>query len=213
MYDNKNLRYALRFLGNRSNQVLDWGSRLTIAATISNALAFMHSKLREDGIPHGNIKSMNILFDKDMEPCLSEYGLMQVDGQDCSDLSKVKAMNESYSDASEENRCSRFDNDVYGFGLVLLELLTGKMVQNNGSDLAKWVHSVVKEEWTVEVFDSSLLSEGASEKRMVNMLLVALRCINHVPGERPSMIQVSEMISSIKGEEDRSTSSETSTLD
>lgn len=46
-----------------------------------------------------------------------------------------------------------FNGDIYGFGVILLELLTGKMVQNNGVDLADWIHSVLQEEWTVEVFD------------------------------------------------------------
>ena len=38
-----------------------------------------------------------------------------------------------------------FNGDIYGFGVILLELLTGKMVQNNGVDLADWVHSVLQE--------------------------------------------------------------------
>ncbi|CAN0890253.1 Probable inactive receptor kinase At2g26730 [Linum grandiflorum] len=181
--------------GTQNNgQVLDWGSRLVIASCVSEALAFMHLELNQDGIAHGNLKSTNILFNKDMEPCVSEYGLM------------VAA--ETSPDAKPSSRkpspYGTFKVDVYAFGVLLLEMLTGKLVQNNGDDLAKWVHSVVREEWTVEVFARSLTSEGANEERMVNLLQVAFKCINHSPNERPSMNQVAVMVNAIREEEDRS---------
>lgn len=99
-----------------------------------------------------------------------------------------------------------FKADMYNFGLILLELLTGK-VERNGSDLAKWVHSVVLEEWTGEVFDKELFSEGASEGRMVNLLQVALKCTSS-PEARPSINEVVKMIGDIKDEEERSIVSE-----
>ena len=98
-----------------------------------------------------------------------------------------------------------FKADIYGFGVILLELLTGKLVQHNGVDLTSWVHSVVREEWTAEVFDKSLYSECASEERMVNLLQVAIKCVNRSPEARPSMKQVATMINNIKEDEDKST--------
>ncbi|KAF8005974.1 hypothetical protein BT93_K0300 [Corymbia citriodora subsp. variegata] len=186
--------------GMQNAQIFDWGSRLGVAATIAEALAFMHSELCEDGIAHGNLKTTNILLNKDMDPCISEYGLMAVESQDYSQISEIRSNAATPHDA--------FKDDVHGLGLMLLELLTGKMVQNNGYDLAKWVHSVVREEWTGEVFDSVLISEGADEERMVRLLQVALQCINPCPAERPSSSQAAVLISSIKDEEERSVSSD-----
>lgn len=65
-------------------------------------------------------------------------------------------------------------------------------------------------EWTVEVFDKSLISEGASEERMVNLLQVAIKCVQRSPEGRPSINQVSVIINTIKEEEERSITFEAS---
>ncbi|KAK3225259.1 hypothetical protein Dsin_005121 [Dipteronia sinensis] len=191
--------------GSQNGQSFDWGSRLHIAASVAKALAFIHEELRESGIAHGNLKSSNILFNKNMDPCISEYGLMVVN--EIQDNSIVAQQNSYGNNNITGQIYSTFKVDVYGFGVILLELLTGKLVQNNGFNLATWVNSVVREEWTVEVFDKALLSEAASEERMVNLLQVALKCINTSPNERPNMDQVAGMINTIKEEEERSISS------
>ncbi|XP_015882640.3 probable inactive receptor kinase At2g26730 [Ziziphus jujuba] len=187
--------------GSQSGQVFDWGSRLTVAATVAQGISYMHEELNEDGLAHGNLKSMNILFNKTMDPCISEYGLMAVENQDQSLLSPLNSIKTEDLEGDQA-----FKVDIYGFGVILLELLTGKLVQVNGFDLPGWVQSVVREEWTFEVFDKALISEGASEERMVNLLHIALKCTNPSPNERPAMSQVSQMINAIKAEEEKSIS-------
>ncbi|KAL0540797.1 hypothetical protein IC582_020812 [Cucumis melo] len=147
----------------------------------------MHKALEQDEIPHGNLKSSNILINGNMEPCISEYGLMQIQSH--------KTANNS------------FKSDVYGFGLILLELLTGKLViDEKGICLADWVKTVLREEWTAEVLDRSLMAEAASEERMVNLLVVGVKCVENSPNARPNMNQVVDMIDSIKEDEDESNS-------
>ncbi|KAK7395700.1 hypothetical protein VNO78_16266 [Psophocarpus tetragonolobus] len=175
-------------------KTLDWTSRLGIAATIAEALAFMHQELGHHGIVHGNLKSSNILLNKNMEPCISEYGVMRMDDQRAS----------PFASPMDTGALDIFKGDVYGFGVILLELLTGKLVKGNGIDLTDWVQSVVREEWTGEVFDKFLISECASEERMVNLLQVAIRCVNGSPEARPSMNQVALMINTIKEDEEKS---------
>ncbi|XP_057772615.1 probable inactive receptor kinase At2g26730 [Salvia miltiorrhiza] len=168
----------------------EWRSRLNMAAKIAEALAFMQQGLKGEGIAHGNLKSSNILVSKEsMDPLISEYGLAEV---------------ESGNDGS-----STLERDVSRVGVVLLELLTGKVVQTNGMELARWVNSAIREEWTVEVFDKALVVEGASEERMLLLLQLALRCINASPQLRPTIQEVAQLISSIKEqEEERSASFE-----
>ncbi|KAL3512905.1 hypothetical protein ACH5RR_025622 [Cinchona calisaya] len=188
--------------GSQNGEMLDWGSRLNIAAGTANALAVMHQELHSDGIAHGNLKSSNILLNKDMDPCISEYGLMMVENQDEQFITQTESIEVNDDPARGSTR--RFKADIYSFGVILLELLTGKLVHNSASDLAKWVHSVVREEWTAEVFDRTLISESASEERMVNLLQVALKCINPSLDARPNSSQVAVMINSIKEDEEKS---------
>ncbi|XP_039016849.1 probable inactive receptor kinase At2g26730 [Hibiscus syriacus] len=180
--------------GNRSGRRFKWASRLSVAAKIAEGLAFMHHELHGDGIPHGNLKSSNIMLKSNMEPCISEYGLMAMDPQEPSSMQQH----------TKDTAASGFKADIYGLGVILLELLTGKLVQNDGVDLTSWVHSVVREEWTVEVFDKALISEGASEEEMLNLLHVAIKCVNQAPESRPGINQVATMINAIKEEEDKS---------
>ncbi|KAJ8552050.1 hypothetical protein K7X08_028493 [Anisodus acutangulus] len=195
--------------GIQMGQTFHWSSRLSIAAGVADALAFMHQELQHDRIAHGNLKSSNILLNKNMEPSISEYGLMSI-----AEISTTTTSSSNYVfPITDENVRAIFKADVYAFGIILLELLTGK-VQNNGIELASWVVSVLREEWTVEVFDRTLIQEGASEERMVNLLQVAVKCVNHSPEARPSINQVALMVSTIRDEDDRSidVSASTSTI-
>lgn len=78
---------------------------------------------------------------------------------------------------------------------MLLELLTGKAPASvhpseEGIDLPKWVNSVVREEWTAEVFDIELMRYKNIEEDMVSMLQAAMLCIEPVPDRRPKMNEV-----------------------
>ncbi|CAN4088207.1 unnamed protein product [Withania somnifera] len=188
----------------QGSQVFEWASRLAIAAIVAEALAFMHEGLQNEDIPHGNMKSTNILLNDDMEVCISEYGLMPNNQDQSVVVQSDHIIREDDSVAITTHNA--FKMDVYSFGVILLELLTGNPVQASGCDLARWVNSVVREEWTGEVFDKALITDGANEERMINLLQVALKCINKSPDARPNMKEVALIINSIKEDEEKSVS-------
>ncbi|KAJ8568351.1 hypothetical protein K7X08_027884 [Anisodus acutangulus] len=124
----KLLVYEYQNNGIQTGQTFHWSSKPSIAAGVADALAFMHQELQEDRIAHGNLKSSNILLNKNMEPCISEYGLTNI--AEISTSTTACSSNYAFP-ITDENIGAIFKADIYAFGVILLELLTGK-VQNNG---------------------------------------------------------------------------------
>ncbi|CAM6100268.1 unnamed protein product [Calypogeia fissa] len=179
-----------------SRTPLDWISRVRIAIGAARGLAFLHN---EHNFPHGNIKSSNILLTRELEGCVSDFGLAQL-------LNASAAASRIIGYKAPEvlqTRKVTFKADVYSFGVLLLELVTGKAptqvtLNDEGIDLPRWVQSVVREEWTAEVFDEELLRFQNIEEEMVQMLQIAMQCVLHVPEQRPTMDQVVKMLEDIR---------------
>ncbi|XP_074295619.1 putative leucine-rich repeat receptor-like protein kinase At1g68400 [Silene latifolia] len=189
---------------------LEWTVRLKIAAGAARGVAFIHNSCRELKLIHGNIKSTNILIDKAGDACVSDFGLSSF-----SPLSANNCKSNGYrAPESRDGRRLTQKADVYSFGVFLLELLTGKypsVVEGSGPygtvgvggvvDLPKWVQSVVREEWTAEVFDLELMRYKDIEEEMVGLLQIAMACTSMSSDQRPRMSQVVQMIEEIRGVE------------
>ncbi|CAH9098152.1 unnamed protein product [Cuscuta europaea] len=175
---------------------LDWKSRLHIALGTAKGIAHIHS---QGGVrfTHGNIKSSNILLTTTLDAAVSDFGLSPL-----MNYIAVKHRGPGYrSPEMIETRKITQKSDVYSFGVLLLEMLTGKSPVPTGRDdvvdLPRWVRSVVREEWTAEVFDVALMKYENVEEEMVQMLQVALTCVGKVQDVRPTMDEVVRMIEDV----------------
>ncbi|XVF13024.1 hypothetical protein REPUB_Repub08aG0171600 [Reevesia pubescens] len=178
---------------------LDWDARMKIAIGAARGIARIHM---ENGgkFVHGNIKSSNIFVNSQEYGCVSDLGLSTI----MSALAPPIARAAGYR-APEviDTRKAMQPSDVYSFGVVLLELLTGKSpIHATGGDeivhLVRWVHSVVREEWTAEVFDIELMRYPNIEEEMVEMLQIAMTCVVRMPDQRPKMPELVKMIENVR---------------
>ncbi|KAH7442390.1 hypothetical protein KP509_03G086300 [Ceratopteris richardii] len=181
---------------------LDWMTRVKIALETAKGLAFIHHQCKPQKLPHGNIKSSNILLDKNGNAYISDFGLALMANSSVVVSRLVGYRPPEYSEAKRISQKA----DVYSFGVLLLEILTGKAPAHSYPydefvDLPKWVQSVVQEEWTAEVFDLELLRYKNSEEEMVAMLQIAMACVSQAPQQRPRMSQVVKMIEDVIGEQ------------
>lgn len=191
----------LRISGKRGEErvTLDWDTRLRIALGAARGIARIHA---ENGgkLVHGNIKSSNIFLNTKQYGCVSDLGLATISSSLPLPISRAAGYR---APEVTDTRKAAQPSDVYSFGVVLLELLTGKSpIHTTGGDeiihLVRWVHSVVREEWTAEVFDLELMRFPNIEEEMVEMLQIAMSCVVRMPDQRPKISEVVKMIENVR---------------
>lgn len=177
---------------------LDWNTRMKIAIGAARGIARIHM---ENGgkFVHGNIKSSNIFLNSKHYGCVADAGLAAVMSPLPSPISRAAGYR---APEVTDTRKATQTSDVYSFGVVLLELLTGKgPIHTTGDEivhLVRWVHSVVREEWTAEVFDVELLRYPNIEEEMVEMLQIALSCVTRGADQRPKMVDLVKMLENVR---------------
>ncbi|PUZ59614.1 hypothetical protein GQ55_4G056600 [Panicum hallii var. hallii] len=176
---NGSLAHVLHGGARSSLPPLDWPKRLKIIKGVARGLAHLYEELPMLMVPHGHLKSSNVLLDAAFEPVLGDYALAPVVTPQ--HAAQVMVAYKSPECAAQGGRPGR-KSDVWSLGILILEALTGKFPANYlrqgraGTDLAGWVHSVVREEWTGEVFDKDMRGTRSGEGEMVKLLKVGLGC-------------------------------------
>ncbi|WOL10418.1 phytosulfokine receptor 2 [Canna indica] len=174
--------------------LLKWEARLKIAQGSARGLAYLH-KICEPNIIHRDVKSSNILLDDKFEAHLADFGLSRLilpyDTHVTTDLvGTLGYIPPEYS----QTLIATLKGDVFSFGVVLLELLTGRrpvdVCKAKGSrDLVSWVLRMKTEKKEEQIFDT-VIWDKAHEKQLFSVLETACRCISPDPRNRPSIDQV-----------------------
>ncbi|XP_062118117.1 probable inactive receptor kinase At1g48480 [Humulus lupulus] len=172
---------------------LNWEIRSGIALGAARGIQYLHSQ--GPNVSHGNIKSSNILLTKSYNGRVSDFGLAHLVGPSSTPNRVAGYRAPEVTDPKKVSQKA----DVYSFGVLLLEILTGKppthaLLNEEGVDLPRWVQSIVKEEWTAEVFDIELLRYQNVEEEMVQLLQLAIDCAEQYPDRRPTMSEVTSRI-------------------
>ncbi|KAL6187339.1 hypothetical protein ACLB2K_038739 [Fragaria x ananassa] len=180
---------------------LHWTSCLKIAEDLASGVLYIH---QNPGLTHGNLKSSNVLLGSDFESCLTDYGLTLFRDPDSHEEPSATTLFYRAPECRDIRKPSTQQADVYSFGVLLLELLTGKtpfqdLVQEHGSDIPRWVRSVREEE--TESGDEPVSSGNeASEEKLQALLNIAMACVSITPENRPTMREVLRMIRDSRAE-------------
>ena len=187
---------------------LHWTSCLKIAEDLATGLLYIH---HNPGLAHGNLKSSNVLLGSDFESCLTDYGLTSFRNPDSLEEPSATSLFYRAPECRDIRKPSTQQADVFSFGVILLELLTGKtpyqdLVQEHGSDIPRWVRSV-REEETESGDEPASSGNEASEEKLKALLHIAMACVSLAPDNRPTMREVLKMIRDSRAEAQMSSNS------
>ena len=170
--------------GSRSSRAkpLHWTSCLKIAEDVAQGLAYIHQASR---LVHGNIKSSNVLLGSDFEACLTDNCLsFLLESSEVKDDAAYRA-----PENMKSNRMLTPKSDIYAFGVLLLELLSGKPPLQHSVLVASNLQTYVQ---------SAREDEGVDSDRITMIVDIAATCVRSSPESRPAAWQVLKMIQEVK---------------
>ncbi|KAF3781939.1 LRR receptor-like serine/threonine-protein kinase [Nymphaea thermarum] len=173
---------------------LDWLTRLRIALGSAQGLSYLHHDCNPR-IVHRDVKSSNILLDKDFEAHLTDFGIAKSLCISKTHTSTYVMGTIGYIDP-EYARTSRLTekSDVYSFGIVLLELLTGMKAVDDDSNLHQLILSKAANNTVMETLDSEISSTCDDLSIVKKVFQLALLCTKKQSSDRPTMHEVARVL-------------------
>ncbi|XP_050384198.1 LOW QUALITY PROTEIN: probable serine/threonine-protein kinase CST [Argentina anserina] len=183
--------------------VLSWDNRLKIALGAARALSFLHSL--QTPIIHRDFKTSNISLDENYNAKLSGFELAKLGPSDGESYVETQVMG-TYGYAAPEyiaTGCLYVKSDVYRFGVVLLEILTGLRVidRNRPSqkqNLVDWGKPLLSDKSNLETFMDAKIKGQYSSKEALEMAKITRKCLVPDPKVRPSMKEVVDALEQIQ---------------
>ncbi|KAI5002134.1 hypothetical protein ZWY2020_026784 [Hordeum vulgare] len=189
----------------RGNSWLPWSKRYEIILDLGSALQYLHVDCEQgqQSIVHGDIKSSNVLLGSSYGAKLGDFGLARFvrheTGSQTTDVLQgtYGYIDPVFLDTSQRNR----QTDIYSFGIVLLEMVSGRdptMHLHDRPPLSSWVRSLYHRNAILDAADERLISGESNvvRQQMEHTLLIGLLCVHQDPSIRPSITHTMEALRS-----------------
>ncbi|CAN0928530.1 Proline-rich receptor-like protein kinase PERK8 [Linum grandiflorum] len=189
-------------LFDKSENTLQWHQRQAIAIGIGKGLRFLHEECRGSPIVHRDLRPSNVLLTHDFVPMVGDFGLARwktIDPVHTRLLGTLGYLAPEYV----ESGCISVRTDVYAFGVILLQLISGRKVidakQLEGQQsIREWAVPLIEELALHKLIDPHL-GESYDTYELYQMAKAAYLCVQRNPEKRPSAAQV---LSLLEGKDD-----------
>ncbi|TYI04959.1 hypothetical protein ES332_A10G055100v1 [Gossypium tomentosum] len=192
--ENKSLDKALF---GRSDLHIDWPTRYNICLATARGLAYLHEESRPR-IVHRDVKASNILLDAELCPKISDFGLAKLYDDKKTHISTRVAGTIGYLAPEYAMRGHLTEKaDIFGFGIVALEILSGRPNSDNSLEddkiyLLEWAWALHENNQSLDLVDPNLVE--FDENEALRIVGVALLCTQGSPSMRPPMSRVVAML-------------------
>ncbi|XP_076955609.1 putative serine/threonine-protein kinase PIX13 [Bidens hawaiensis] len=183
-------------------QPLSWNLRLKIAIGAAQGLAFLHSS--DDNVIYRDIKASNILLDGNYNAKISDFGLAKLGPSGGVSHVTTRVMGTHGYAAPEYIATGHLyvKSDVYGFGVVLLEMMTGLRALDTKRtgpqhNLVEWAKPLLPNRKKLKTIMDARIEGQYSSKGAILLSQVILRCLEGEPRKRPSMKEVVDVLEQI----------------
>ncbi|XP_058005572.1 proline-rich receptor-like protein kinase PERK15 [Hevea brasiliensis] len=203
--DGANGLLVLEYLPNGSlkshlhgKNILDWSKRIDIAKGCALGLEYLHNHCERTPIIHQDIKSDNILLNKNFKPKLADFGLALYFPDSITHLSRTIKGTEVYMDPEYSGKVST-KSDVYSFGVVLLELITGREPLHEGVKIVDWAKTRITQALKGDYKDFvDVRLQKYDKGEMEKIIYCAKGCVYNPPEFRPSMREIVRFLEGAK---------------
>ncbi|KAG6727894.1 hypothetical protein I3842_02G146700 [Carya illinoinensis] len=188
--------FTLNFhLHGKARPVMNWPTRMKIALGSAKGLAYLHEDCHPK-IIHRDIKAANILLDDNFDAKVADFGLAKFSADTDTHISTRVMGTFGYlaPDYAASGKLT-IKSDVFSFGVVLLELITGRQPHDktqsfHGDSMVEWARPLLMRALENGNFDALVdprLHNGYNSSEMSRMATCAAACVSHSARQRPRM--------------------------
>ncbi|KAG8376955.1 hypothetical protein BUALT_Bualt09G0117900 [Buddleja alternifolia] len=195
---------------------LDWKQRYVVALGTAKGLAYLHHECLE-WVIHCDVKPENILLDSEFQPKIADFGLAKLSqrGGPGSEFTRIRGTKGYMAPEWALNLPITAKVDVFGYGVVILEMVRGVRVCNwvveeedrNEAAITNFVRRIKEEmqcgrlDWVESVVDSRL-GGGFSRNQAAALIRTGICCVEEDKNKRPTMASVVQTLLECEQEND-----------